>query len=80
LSLTIGYPVWPFPSSTTFSYMPRMVNVGFRFTQLVATLGPNSKDGHHRFQTVEEIAKLPAAYWLSGKAESGERYLSVTPA
>src|SRR3972149_4052667 len=26
--------------------------------ELVATLGPNSKDGHHRFQAAEEIAKL----------------------
>ena len=26
--------------------------------ELVATLGPNSKDGHHRFHAAEEIAKL----------------------
>ena len=26
--------------------------------QMVATLGPNSKDGHHRVQAAEEISKL----------------------
>ncbi|MFO0795088.1 MAG: IS110 family transposase [Candidatus Brocadiaceae bacterium] len=36
-----------------------MPGVGDRLApELVATLGPKSKDGHHRFQAAEEIAKL----------------------
>lgn len=44
------------PESNPIKSLP---GVGERLApELVATLGPNSKDGHHRFQAAEEIAKL----------------------
>ncbi|BBO17317.1 conserved hypothetical protein [Candidatus Brocadia pituitae] len=44
------------PESTPVKSLP---GVGERLApELVAILGPNSKNGHHRFQAAEEIAKL----------------------
>jgi transposase len=44
------------PESNPIKSLP---GVGERLApELVATLGPNSKDGHHRFHAAEEIAKL----------------------
>ena len=44
------------PESNSVKSLP---GVGDRLApELVATLGPNNKDGHHRFQASEEIAKL----------------------
>lgn len=44
------------PESNPIKSLP---GVGERLApELVATLGPNSKDGHHRFQAAAEIAKL----------------------
>jgi len=44
------------PESASVKSLP---GVGDRLApELVATLGPNSKDGHQRFQAAEEIAKL----------------------
>lgn len=44
------------PEATSVGSLP---GVGERLTpELVAILGPNSKDSHHRFQAAEEIAKL----------------------
>ena len=44
------------PESNPIKSLP---GVGERLApELVATLGPNRKDGHHRFQAAEEIAKL----------------------
>jgi transposase len=44
------------PESTSVKSLP---GVGERLApELIAILGPNSKDGHHRFQAAEEIAKL----------------------
>ena len=44
------------PESTPVKSLP---GVGERLApELVATLGPNRKDGHHRFHAAEEIAKL----------------------
>jgi len=81
LSITIGYPVWPFPSSTTVSYIPRMANVGFRFTQLIAQpLGQTAKTAITASRPQRKSQNSPAACRLSGKAESGERYLCVMPA
>jgi len=44
------------PESNSVKSLP---GVGDRLApELVATLGPNNKDGHHRFQASDEIAKL----------------------
>jgi len=53
------------PESDSVKSLP---GVGDRLApELVATLGPNSKDGHHRFQAAEEITKLSGClqYYMS---------------
>ena len=69
------------PESTSVKSLP---GVGERLApELVATLGPNSKDGHHRFQAAEEIAKLSGCVPVvreSGKWKTVSlRYACVKP-
>jgi len=69
------------PESTSVKSLP---GVGERLApELVATLGPNCKDGHHRFQAAEEIAKLSGCVPVvreSGKWKTVSlRYACVKP-
>ena len=69
------------PESTPVKSLP---GVGERLApELVATLGPNRKDGHHRFHAAEEIAKLSGCVPVvreSGKWRSVSlRYACVKP-
>ncbi|KAB2836145.1 MAG: IS110 family transposase [Candidatus Brocadia sp.] len=69
------------PEATSVKSLP---GVGERLTpELVAVLGPNSKDGRHRFQAAEEIAKLSGCVPVvkeSGKWRNVSlRYACVKP-
>lgn len=69
------------PESTPIKSLP---GVGERLApELVAILGPNSKDGHHRFQASAEIAKLSGCVPVvreSGKWRTVSlRYACVKP-
>ena len=69
------------PEATSVKSLP---GVGERLApELVATLGPNSKDSHHRFQAAEEIAKLSGCVTVvreSGKWKTVSlRYACVKP-